>query len=36
MKEFFHASRDPNFLYSFLKEGAKAIGKGVGGQKKGF
>ena len=36
MKEFYHASRDINFLRSFLREGAKAIGKGVGGQQNGF
>ena len=36
MKEFFHASRDIKFLKSFLHEGAKAIGKGVGGQASGF
>ena len=36
MKQFFHASRDIKFLRSFLREGAKAIGKGVGGQKTGF
>ena len=36
MREFFHASRDVNFLRSFFREGAKAIGKGVGGQKTGF
>jgi len=36
MKEFFHASRDIKFLKSFLHEGVKAIGKGVGGQASGF
>ena len=36
MKEFFHASRDISFLKSFFRDGVKAIGKGVGGQKTGF
>ncbi len=36
MKEFFHASNNIHSLRSFFREGAKAIGQGLGGQKKGF
>jgi hypothetical protein len=34
--EFYHISRDVSFMKSFLNDGAKAIGKGAGGQKTGF
>ena len=34
--EFYHVSNDVHFMKDFLDNGAKAIGKGVGGQKTGF
>lgn len=34
--EFYHISDDVHFMKDFLDNGAKAIGKGVGGQKTGF
>ncbi len=36
MKEFFHASRNIRYLKSFFREGAQAIGMGMGGQDYGF